>query len=333
MHYFVLREVFLRHSLGRGATFAVLIAVTLAIPWPPRRRALSLAIAAALTIAFLASIGNSLNEIWGPTKNAHALAHQLHVVVDSGELDREREFGRAKIESGDQVPPKVLAALRGRCVNAEPIEVAAVWGFGLDWCPLPALQSYGAYTSRLDQLDADRYADPEQGPNGVIRMDFAIDERLPAWESPAAMLALLCNFRSAANGGGWQALVRVPDRCGEPRDLGSVEGELGQPVELPPAPAGTVLVGRVPGLEIGPLERIEMLLARPAVRRISINGEPAHRVVPDTVQDGLILDVPAAVDYPRPFNLGQDARTLTAEIEGESGGTVTVDLEAVPIAR
>jgi hypothetical protein len=147
------------------------------------------------------------------------------------------------------------------------------------------------------------------------------------------MLALLCNFRSAADGGGWQALVRVPDRCGEPRSLGSVEGELGQPIELPPAPPGTVLIGRVHGLEIGAFERIEMLIARPAVRRISINGEPSHRVVPDTVQDGLILDVPAAVDYPRPFNLGQDAKTLTAEVEKESGGSVTVDLEAVPIGR
>ena len=60
VHYFVLREVFLRHSLGRGASIAVLIAVALAIPWPPRRRALSLAIAAALAVAFLASVGNTL---------------------------------------------------------------------------------------------------------------------------------------------------------------------------------------------------------------------------------------------------------------------------------
>ena len=258
----------------------------MAIPWPPRRRALSLAIAAALTVAFLASVGNSLNEIWGPKENAHALAHQLHVVADGGELDREREYGRATIESVDNVPPGVLAALKGRCVNAEPIEVAAVWAYGLDWCPLPALQSYGAYTSRLDQLDAARYADPEKGPDGVIRTDFAIDERLPAWESPAAMLALLCNFKSAADGGGWQALVRVPDRCGEPRPVGSVQGALGEPLALPPAPAGTVLIGRVHGLEIGAFERLEMLVARPADRWISIDGEPRRRVSPAPSRTG-----------------------------------------------
>jgi hypothetical protein len=76
-----------------------------------------------------------------------------------------------------------------------------------------------------------------------------------------------------------------------------------------------------------------MLVARPADRWISIDGEPRRRVLPGTVQDGLILDVPSAVDYPSPFNLGQGAKTLTAEIDGESGGSVTVDLEAVPIAR
>ena len=66
------------------------------------------------------------------------------------------------------------------------------------------------------------------------------------------MLALLCNFESAAEGGGWQALVRVPDRCGAPRPVGSVQGALGEPIALPPAPPGTVLIGRVHGLEIGP---------------------------------------------------------------------------------
>jgi hypothetical protein len=331
MHYFVLREVFLRHNLARGATFAVLIVVVLMIPWPWPRRGLSMAIAAALTIAFIASVGTSIDSVWGPRTNAHALAHELHVVVDDEEFEHEQEFGRAAIKAEDLIPPSVLAPLRGRCLTAEPIEVAAVWAYGFDWCPLPTLQTYGAFTSRLDQLDADRYADPESGPDGVIRQDFAIDERLPAWESPAAMLAMLCNFESAADDGRWQALVRVEDRCDEPRKVGTVEGELGQPIELPPAPPGTVLTARVHGLEIGGFERLEMLFTRPAMRWISINGEPRHRVVPGTVGDGLILDVPRRADYPEPFELGQHAKTLTAEINGQEGGSISVDLEAVPI--
>jgi hypothetical protein len=332
IHYFVLREVFVRYSVGRGAIFSVLVAVALIIPWHAPRRALGLAIAAALSLAMVASLPNTLDEIWGPWKNAHAMAHQVHVALDGGEFDREQAYGRAQVKAVDDVPPRLIAALRGRCVSAEPIEIALLWAYRWDWCQLPALQTYDAYTSRLDRLDAGRYADPETGPDGVIRQLFAIDERLPAWESPAAMLALLCNFHTAAQNGTWQALVRVPDRCGAPRDLGTVSGELGKPIRLPPAPQGTVLVGHVHGLEIGGLERLEMLVGRPSIRRVAVDHGPANRVAPDTVQDGLILDVPPAADFPPPFNLGQDAHTVTATIDGTEGGPVSVDLTAVPIS-
>jgi len=179
--------------------------------------------------------------------NARALGHQLHVVADGGELDREQEVRPRRDRIRGQGSSSVLAALKGRCLNAEPIEVAAVWGYGFDWCPLPALQSYGAYTSRLDRLDAARYADPENGPDGVIRADFAIDERLPAWESPAAMLALLCNFESAADGGGWSPCTgshrtglaaAVGHRPGpashrRPRPIRSCRGEPASPPATP----------------------------------------------------------------------------------------------------
>jgi hypothetical protein len=330
VHYFILREIFLRHNLERGAAFAILIVVAMMIPWPRERRALGLAISAALALAFLASTSTTVKEIWSPRSHAHDFAHQAHAVVDASTLDRERSFGKATVEQVDAVPAKVIAALRGRCVNSEPTEVAAIWGYDLEWCPVPAIQSYSAYTPRLDSLDADSYADAESGPNGVLRLDFGLDGRLPAWESPEAMLAMLCNFRSLVAEGSWQALARVPRRCGEARPAGSVEGTMGEPIEIPPAPPGTVLLARVHGLEIGGLEKLSELFGRPAERRISINGEPPHRVVPGTLGDGLILDVPKRLDYPSPFNLGQDVKTLTADVAG-GDGTVTIDLEAVPI--
>ena len=332
IHYFVLREVFVRHSLGRGASLAVLIAVAMAIPWPPRRRALSLAIAAALTVAFSPRSGAPSTKSGGRRSNAHALAHQLHVVADAGELDRERNRprhdrirgqGASRRARGVEGPLRQRRADRSRRrLGARPRLVPAAGAAVLRRLHQPPRPA------RRGPLRRSREGAGRRDPHGFR------DRRTAAGlESPAAMLALLCNFKSAADGGGWQALVRVPDRCGEPRPVGSVQGALGEPLALPPAPAGTVLIGRVHGLEIGAFERLEMLVARPADRWISIDGEPRRRVLPGTVQDGLILDVPSAVDYPSPFDLGQGAKTLTAEIDGESGGSVTVDLEAVPIAR
>ena len=330
MHYFVLREVFVRHSVTRGAYFVLLIPVALMIPWPRQRRPLALAIAAVLAVAYTASYQHSPDEIWAPRERATKMVEQLNTAVDGGRLDRLQADSRAGIEAESKVPPRIIEALRGRCVNAEPTEIAVVWAYDLDWCPLPSLQSYNAFTTRLDRLNADRYADPEDGPDGVIRTTYAIDGRLPAWESPQAMLALLCNFKSVAVEGEWQALVRIPNRCGEPREVGAVEGELGEPIEVPPAPRNTVLLAHVKGLEIGAFERLEMLFGRPEMRTISIDGSRPYRVVPDTVDDGLIVSVPPGADYPGFFDLGVDAAVLTPVVNNTEGD-VTIEFSAVPI--
>jgi hypothetical protein len=333
-HYFILREVFLRHSLARGTFIVLLVPIVLMIPWPRRRRGLSLAIAAALGVAYLACYTVPPGEIWAPKKRTKAIASQFRDALDSDRVDQLVADGKAGMRAVEYAPtPPVIRALRGRCVHAEPVEVVAIWAYNLDWCPLPAFQSYTAYTSRLDQLNADRYADPEEGPNGILRGAFAIDARHQAWESPKAMLALLCNFVEVEHDAIWQALVRVPDRCGEPRPAGEVEGELGSPIDLPPLPRDAVLVAHVEGMEIGGVERLKMIFGRPEERLVMVDEWGPYRVVPDTVGSGLTISVPPWIDYPSPFNLGFAPRTLTPSINGQEGQSVTIRLTEVPIRR
>ena len=274
VHYFLLREIFVRHGVERGAFLIVLVPVALMIPWPRRRRPASLAVAAVLGVAFFVSFNQSVTEIWDPPSRTRAMVQQLRAGVDAERRDGLIAAGRAEIAAAYEVSPQVLAALRGHCVSVEPTEVAFVFLYELDWCPLPALQSYAAYTTRLDGLDAERYADPEAGPDRVARHDHAVDGRRPAWDSPEAMLSLLCHFDEVERGGVWQVLARVPDRCGDERPLATLRGRLGEPIAIPPAPPGTVLLAHVDGLQIGALERLAMLFGRPDVRRISVDGGP-----------------------------------------------------------
>ena len=268
VHYFILREVFIRHSLAQGTFLVLLVPIVLMIPWPRPRRGLSLGIAAVLLVSYLTSFAVSPGEIWAPKKRATAMAKQFRDALDGQRVDQLVAAGKAGIRAVDYAPsPAVIGALRGRCVHAEPVEVSALWGEDLDWCPLPAFQSYTAYTSRLDQLNADRYADPERGPDGVLRGAFAVDTRHPAWESPKAMLALLCNFAEVERDDVWQALVRIPDRCGEPRPAGEVTGELGSPIALPRPAGNAVLVAHVEGMQIDGVERLKMLYRPPAGTR------------------------------------------------------------------
>ena len=172
------------------------------------------------------------------------------------------------------------------------------------------MQSYAANTTKLDNLDAAGYATRATAPTGVLRQaNVTIDGRTPTWESPAAMLSLLCHFKEIRSAAQWQSLARIPDRCGKPRPLVILHSQGVAPVAVPPAPAGSVLIAQVYGLQIHGAERIDTLFTRAAERRLVINGL-GIRVVPDTVADGLIFDVPPYADYAPPFAFNLGVRTM-----------------------
>jgi hypothetical protein len=329
LHYFLFREMFTREGLGRGIEFALLAAVAAMIPWRGRGRLAGLVVVATLWVATFSFYPSTLAATLVPLVRAEAMVGQLKLAFH---YRTPRTASQSKlVKRVEALPVAVLAAVRGRCVTVEPVEIAVIWAYQLRWCPLPALQSYSAYTSRLDHLDAAAYADARSGPGGVLRRIEAIDGRNPTWESPAAMLSLLCHFRQVASGGGWQALARVPDRCGPLEPFAVLHARLGQTLTLPSVLPGRVLVAAVDGLGVGFGERLASLFVRVAKRYVLINGQP-YRVPPDTAPDGLLIGVPAAADYPAPFNLSMDSRTISARISGHTGGAVTIRLMTATIS-
>ena len=292
-------------------------------PRRARGRAAGLAAAAVLWSAtFLFYKSTPVSTLW-PLSRVDAMATQIWQSVTPAPT--------AAIKRVDALPASVLAAVRGHCVTVEANEIAVVWAYGLRWCPLPALQSYNAYTPRLDHLDAAAYASTNHGPDRVLRqLAEATDGRNPKWESPAAMLSLLCHFREVARGTRWQALARVPDRCGPLEPFATLRAGLGQTVAVPPAPVGDVLVAEVDGLGVDLGEHLASFVTRVAKRYVLVNGHP-HRVPPDTASDGLLIGVPTAADYGAPFELNMAPRTIEAAISGRATGSVTVRLMVATI--
>ncbi|HXC23457.1 MAG TPA: hypothetical protein VNU28_02635, partial [Solirubrobacteraceae bacterium] len=139
------------------------------------------------------------------------------------------------------------------------------------------------------------------------------------------------HFTEVEHGGEWEELARVPDRCAAPRTIAVLHSWMGHTIALPSAPAGTVLVAAIDGMQVAGRERLETLLTRARVREVAVNGK-WFRVPPATADDGLILDVPSSADYAAPFNLNMAARTLEASVADHSSGAITVRLLAVPIA-
>jgi hypothetical protein len=334
VHYFVAREMFVRYDGGHVAFLALLVAVALMIPWRREQRATGLAFAAMLAVASFAVLHSPVDAVVDPFSHAHRFLDQAREALEPGALIRE---GRGGVRRDDAVPKRIGQALRGHCVDAEPVEIAAVWAHPRwRWCPLPVFQSYSAYTPRLDRLNAAAYAGARHGPDRVLRqITQTIDGRNPTWESPLAMLSLLCHFTEIAHGGEWQALARVPDRCGAAYALENIHSSLNHTIALPSPPAHAVMVAAIDGVQVAGWERLETLFARAKARYATVNGRSSlrFRVTPGTAQDGLILAVPADADYAAPFNLDMNPRTLRVEVEGHGSGSIAVRLFAVPIQR
>ena len=333
VHYFIAREMFVRYTAGHAAVMALLLAVPLLIPWRRGQRVTGFAMAtglAAASMAVLGVYGYAVGVVVDPSGREKSFAFDIKTVISP---QNAIALGTANIRDGDAVPAAIVGRLTNHCVSVDT-EISVIFAYPQwRWCPIGAMQSYVAYTTRLDNLDAAAYANARSGPDRVLRqVNSTIDERNPIWDSPAAMLSLLCHFKEIYAAGQWQALARIPDRCGEPRPLATLHSDSLDVVQFPAPPRRAVLVAQVYGLQLHHRERLETLFARAAERTIVVNGAATWRVPPDTVTDGLILDVPAYADYAAPFSFNLATNSIEAEVNGIPV-PITVKLWSVPIRR
>lgn len=282
-------------------------------------------------------IPSGLDGSLNPVHNAREAASQLRLLVDSGAREERVSEGRAGLQAKYALEPRMLAEVEGHSVAVDPWEAALAWAYELDWSPLPVFQNYAAYTERLDRLNADRAADPD-GPQRIIRVNpieavgdafqRSIDGRYPAWDPPAEALAILCNFDVVSESDSYQVLARVPDRCGEPELIGSVEAGAGEAVEVPPARRGEVVFATVEGADVTGVERLVTAAYRAEFRFAEIDSGPV-RLVPGTAADGLLMRGDPRIVGEGPF--GQAPQTTSVAIDG-AGDDLRFDFFRMSVA-
>lgn len=326
---------FVSHEIFHMGTFyGTVLGVFLALPLPsqPRIRYGALAAsAAAVGAAFTAAFSGY--PMLNPLENAGNGVATVASLVDSSRLEGEIAETRSRLIAGYDVDPRTLELLEGRSVHIDPSEAAAAWAYDLDWHPLPVFQPYAAWTEELDQRNADAVASPD-GPERILRQNLNALGRYPAFESPAAMIAMLCNFEAARTTSQWQLLERVPDRCGEARPLSHEAGSYGTPIPVPAAPPGSVVFARAHGVEVSGLERVRTALLRSKGRQVAFEGDPRpfYTLIAATAADGLLLRAPRGIDFPGPFALAPNGDTVTFFLEG--GGAdqpIEVDFFSMPV--
>jgi hypothetical protein len=123
---------------------------------------------------------------------------------------------------------------------------------------------------------------------------------------------MLCNFEALRTTPRYQVLGRVPSRCGTPRALSSTDASYGQSVRVPKARGpNDIVFARIHNASPSGIEALRTFFYRAVPRYISFDGRATYRVVPGVLADGLILDAPPGSDFPAPFRLSPNARTIT----------------------
>lgn len=335
------------HDLYHMATyFGTMAAAVIAFPLPDRPfvRAGALVVVLGIVLAALTTRfpGYPLAD---PIDNLRNGASTVAALVDGDRLEMEVDANRASLIADHDIDRRSLELLEGHEVHVDPSEASAAWAYDLEWDPLPVFQPYAAWTEKLDGLNSDAVESPD-GPDRILRQNLNALGRFPSYESPAAMLAMLCNFEPLRTTEKWQVLGRVPDRCGETRPIGAAEATVGEPIPVPEAPPGEVVFARVEGVQVGGLERLRAMLHRATGRSVkfendagrpaSLTGTPspdgAYIFVGETAAGGLILRAPAQADSPQPFRLSPQAdRVAFLEGGGASEERLEVEFFAMPI--
>jgi hypothetical protein len=279
----------------------------------------AVAVVAAAVMALAAFPARPPLRVFNPVDRARAAVDQTRLLLDPGQRKARTFFSAAVMQQIYGLDPGTLRLLRDRTVHVDPWEAGVVWAYGLKWDPLPVFQGYSAYTARLDELNATALRGPG-APQRILRENSvavdpthapqAIDGRFPGWDPPAQVLAMFCHYASLRDTARWEVLGAVADRCGAPRRVASIRARAGAPVPVPVPAADQVVFARIHGAEVAGAERLRTLLYRARGRTIVVDGRRVYRLVPGTAADGLLMAAAPGIDFPGPFALSPQARTI-----------------------
>jgi len=257
------------------------------------------------------------------------------------------ERTRTELRDGLAIPPDVLVQLAGHTVHIDPWQTIVAFAYPqIRWSPLPVFQSYSAYTTALDELNAERLRS-DGAPERILRERFddldgtpyAVDRRFVWFESPATTLQTLCRYEELAVSDRWQVLGRTNRSCGGAETLGTVSVPAGEAVVVPPeARPDRYVIVRITGFPDGILDRLRTLAFRADEWYVEMPDRGRFRLVPGTADDGLLLAVPpglgAQVSASPRFGFGPPitSLTVTAGRYGDASDAVlTFEFLSVPL--
>ena len=338
--FMAFKETFVVHGPAHQAImFAACLVALLAVPVSVSARA---PFVGALVLASVVLVAvNGLDTTVSALRSGMAASIRVPATVVSparrdAQMQTIRELIHAGYDPGAALGPATVALARGKTTYIQDGQAGISWAYpSLTWKPLPVLQEYSAYTPYLDQLNAGFMGSPN-GPERILRPPTgAIGSQVPAFESPAAVVSMICHYGQLGASSSWQVLGTVPDRCGPLRQISVVRGRIGQTIAVPqPTRPNDAIIARVTALPL-PLTTAPLsFLFKAKSMNIVVNDNVVpNRFITATAAQSHLMIQPKDLGYSCRFSYQPiDRFSLTGG--GDDAGTtgVVVRFYSMPVA-
>ncbi len=323
------KETFVIHGPGHEViAFAACLVALLAIPIKASAR-LPL-------IATLVFAGTTLVVVNGLSPTLSALRHGMRTslgipatILSPGRRAAMMQTARTQIHEGYypglNLGADTVALARGKTTYIQNGQGGVSWAYpALRWQPLPVLLEQNAYTPYLDDLNADSVAS-DNGPQRILRPPTSASAFIggvPAFQTPATVVATICHYDQLGGSPPWQVLGKVPNRCGSLHQISVVDSGIGRTVAVPrPTQSDEAIVATISSIPLpvtyGPLS----FFYKPASVKIDVNGEASpNRFIAATAGQPHLMVEPEDLGYSCPFSF-PPIRTFSITGGGASAGT------------
>lgn len=256
------------------------------------------------------------------------------LLIDAGERERLAADTRAAMRSYYGLPDSLGAT--DETTDILPWDIDVAYGYRLRWAPRPILQSYQAYTSYLDELDA-AYLEGPRAPERLLIAERSIDGRYPPFDEPAAFRAMTSRYEAVGQVGDFVILQRHAEQLPQSlMPIKTLHAHIGDLIPVPATSEQRIYASiRVPySLRGHALD----LLFQPSALRVRFQVDHGltnpYRLVPGTATDGVMVsDYIASEDDLRRYFEGSLDRPIrgllvTADRPADYQGRVDVTFYA-----
>ena len=256
------------------------------------------ACAVVMIAALMAMAAPGLN----PVSSAKDWVREAHTLVSGAYRDHRTAAAAAVLRDSYAVSASLVSAIGNHPLAVDNFDTSLVWAYGFTWRSAPVFQQYSAYTPYLDELNAQtiRTATSEQL---ILRARDSIDGRNPMWDPPRYALAEICNYRPIGSDPKWLLLQKATNRCSTSTVVQSFSVSADQPVPVPVAGQGELVLMSFTPDNPSLLDRLQRLLDKPRhplFVHASTGSRPASNFrLPRALASGpLVVRLPGTAGWP-----------------------------------